>query len=185
MDRAKKTSKDADDWVQAGLLLLAKQGIDAVKVERLAAALGVTKGSFYWHFRDRDALLSALLVRWQAISTQAIIERVSSVGGTPKERLTALVDATSQSKRAPQVEQAVRAWAARERQARVVLEAVDSQREAYVRDLLVEHGLSPLLAQQRARVLYLALIGEFVWVSHGGQPSGTGPWHELVRLLLS
>lgn len=172
------------DWVDEGLRVLAQQGVDAVKVERLATALGVTKGSFYWHFSDRAALLQALLARWEAISTQAVIARVDAEGGSAAQRLTSLIRSSFQSKRGPRLDQAMRAWAARDKQARSVLQTVDSKREAYVTRLLIEHGLSNAVAKARTRALYLALIGEYAWVSHGGPPSGDEAWQELVRLVL-
>ena len=166
------------------MTLLGQSGVDAVKVEPIARTLGVTKGSFYWHFRDRDALLAAILEHWSAIATQAIIDRVDALGGTPASRLATLIETSSQGKRGPRIEQAIRAWGAHDPKARAVLSAVDARREAYVRGLLCEHGLSKLQAAQRARILYLALIGEFAWVSHGGTASGPAPWQELVRLVL-
>ena len=182
---ASKAQKSSQDWVEAGLLLLGQQGVEAVRVEALARTLGVTKGSFYWHFRDRDALLAAILAHWQTIATQAIIDRVDALGGTPAARVTALIQTTSQGKRGARVEHAIRAWGALDKQARAVLQVVDTRREEYVRSLLIEHGLAPARAAQRARILYLALIGEFAWISHGGSASGASPWQELVRLVLS
>ncbi|MEY4580539.1 MAG: hypothetical protein RL701_5242 [Pseudomonadota bacterium] len=179
-----KPQKSAEDWLSAGLSLLAKQGLEAVKVERLATLLGVTKGSFYWHFRDRDALLVALLERWRDVSTQAIIERVNAGGGTPAERLQALIGMTSRGKRGWQLEHAMRAWGARDRHTRSVLEAIDAQREAYVRDLLIEHGLSTSAATRRAHTFYLTLIGEHTWIAHGGTPSEPDAWLDLLQLLL-
>jgi AcrR family transcriptional regulator len=184
MDRTNKVLKSAQDWVEAGFGLLGQLGVEAVKVEPLARALGVTKGSFYWHFRDRDALLAAILAHWESIATQAIIDRVEGQGGSAAARVNALVLSTSQGKRTARIEHAIRAWGARDKQARVVLQAVDARREEYVRNLLIEHGLSPARAAQRARILYLALIGEFAFISHGGSASGQGPWQELVRLVL-
>jgi AcrR family transcriptional regulator len=184
MERAGKLTKSLEDWVDEGLKLLAQQGVDAVKVERLATSLGVTKGSFYWHFRDRDALLEGLLTRWEVITTQAVIERIDAEGGSAAERLTSLIRSASQSKRGARLEQEIRAWAARDKHARAVLQTVDTKREAYVQGLLVEHGLSPAHAKARARILYLALIGEYAWVSHGGSPSGGEPWQEFVQLVL-
>lgn len=166
------------------MTLLGQQGADAVKVEPLARVLGVTKGSFYWHFRDRDALMTAILEHWQSVATQAIIDRVDALGGTPAARLEALIESTSQSKRAARIEHAIRAWAAHDRQARAALQVIDAKREAYVRDLLIEQGVPALRATLRARILYLALIGEFAWISHGGQPSGPAPWNEIVRLMV-
>jgi AcrR family transcriptional regulator len=185
MDSSNKPARSAADWLEAGLASLARQGAEAVKVEPLARELGVTKGSFYWHFRDRNALLEGILERWQEVTTQAIIARIDALGGTPAARLQALVDTTSQTKRGARLDQAIRAWAARDRRARAALQAVDAQREAYVRDLLIEHGLSPARAGQRARILYLALIGEFTWIAQGAPASGAAPWNELVKLLLS
>ncbi|MET0387197.1 MAG: helix-turn-helix domain-containing protein, partial [Polyangiales bacterium] len=87
MDRhSSKDLKTARDWVTAGLAVLAQQGADAIKVEPLARELGVTKGSFYWHFRDRDALLKAILSHWQTVATAARLARVDALGGTPAER---------------------------------------------------------------------------------------------------
>jgi AcrR family transcriptional regulator len=184
MERAGKPTKSLEDWVDEGLKLLAQQGVDAIKVERLATALGVTKGSFYWHFRDREALLDAMLARWELITTQSVVARIDAVGGSAAERLTTLIQTASQSKRGPRLDQAIRAWAARDKHARSVLQAVDTKREGYVQALLVEHGLSTAHSKARARMLYLALIGEYAWVSHGGSPSGGEPWQELVQLVL-
>jgi hypothetical protein len=82
-------------------------------------------------------------------------------------------------------EQAIRAWGASDASARAALESVDKKREAYVRALLIGNGLPGPLAGKRARLLYLALISEFAVVSHGGKPSGKGPFQELVRLVLT
>jgi AcrR family transcriptional regulator len=184
MDRTPKVAKSAQDWVEAGLLLLGQQGVEAVKVEPLARELGVTKGSFYWHFRDRSALLAAILAHWQSVATQAIMDRIDGIEGTPAARLGALIEITSQGKRAARIEHGIRAWGARDKQVRAVLHSVDVRREGYVRDLLIEHGLTPAQASRRSRIMYLALIGEFAWISHGGPASGPGPWQELVQLVL-
>src|SRR5215216_2342992 len=79
----------AEDWVEAARAGMVEGGIDAVAVEPLARQLGVTKGSFYWHFRDRRALLDATLERWQEESTE---ERISAIRllADPKERLIRL-----------------------------------------------------------------------------------------------
>ena len=81
-----KTSLAPRDWVIAGLTALADGGIDAVRVERLAKVLGTTKGSFYWHFADRPALLEAMLVLWEQEGTTDLIANVSDLDD-PAERL--------------------------------------------------------------------------------------------------
>ena len=69
----------ADDWAQAALDLIAEQGVSAVAVEPLARRLGVTKGSFYWHFPSRDALLQAALERWEAVEQESIFGSLEQV----------------------------------------------------------------------------------------------------------
>jgi len=63
-----------DDWAKAALKAIARGGIDALAVETVAAELGATKGSFYWHFKDRDALIQAALDKWEQRRTEAVIE---------------------------------------------------------------------------------------------------------------
>ena len=69
----------AEDWAQAALDLIAEQGVAAVAVEPLARRLGVTKGSFYWHFPSRDALLSAALERWEAVEQETVFGQLEAV----------------------------------------------------------------------------------------------------------
>src|ERR1700730_6336853 len=74
-------------WIEAGLQALAAGGPDAVRVEALAQALGVTKGGFYGHFADRNALLDEMLATWERMSTDEVLERVERHGGDVRARL--------------------------------------------------------------------------------------------------
>src|SRR5690606_27695040 len=76
----------AEDWAQAALDLIAEQGVAAVAVEPLARRLGVTKGSFYWHFPSRDALLQAALERWESFEQQSVFGTLEAIPN-PRERL--------------------------------------------------------------------------------------------------
>jgi AcrR family transcriptional regulator len=80
----------AEAWVAAALEALEKRGLAAVAVEPLAAELGATKGSFYWHFKDRDALVHATLERWEHDETDAVISQLAAIG-EPGQRLEVLV----------------------------------------------------------------------------------------------
>ncbi len=185
MARAGRERLGEAEWVAAATRLLADQGVDAVRVEPLSAALGVTKGSFYWHFAHRRALLDAVLDAWERRATSAVIDAVETASGAPSGRLSRLVALIGRSRRAPSVEHAIRAWGALDPRARAVLARVDARREAYVRGLLRALGLPPAAARTRSHLAYLMMIGEFTWVAHGGAPAGPGPWRELVRLLLA
>ncbi|HEY2239319.1 MAG TPA: helix-turn-helix domain-containing protein, partial [Streptosporangiaceae bacterium] len=77
----------ASAWVEAGLEALGAGGPEAVRVDPLARALGVTRGSFYWHFADRDALLTELLNAWERAATDDVLERVERHGGDARARL--------------------------------------------------------------------------------------------------
>ena len=74
-------------WIDAGLGALAAGGPDAVRIEPLAQALGVTRGGFYWHFEDRGTFLEALLDTWERRSTDEVLERVEGEGGDPREKV--------------------------------------------------------------------------------------------------
>ncbi|MFB7981927.1 TetR/AcrR family transcriptional regulator [Streptomyces vinaceus] len=81
----------ADDWADAALAALVERGLAAVAVEPLAARLGTTKGSFYWHFANRDALVAAALARWEESSTERIIRAMEAGEPDPAARLDALL----------------------------------------------------------------------------------------------
>lgn len=180
-----KQSLGKEAWILAALGVLAQEGVAQVRVEPLAKKLGVTKGSFYWHFTNREDLLDALLDHWQRLATADIIAHVEAAAIAPAARLERLVLLVSRSREAPNVESAIRAWGVSDAKAQRRLSAIDEQRERYVRDLLVAHGLSLEVAARRARALYLMMIGEFVWVSHQGQPSAPAVWREVLAMMLS
>ena len=93
-------SLDADSWTQAALTILARNGVEAVRVERLAKMLGVTKGSFYWHFKDRPALLDEMLRSWRQRATLGIIDRLEQSNVPPAERLKEMLKMMRNSPRA-------------------------------------------------------------------------------------
>lgn len=148
------------DWTKAGLRAMAEGGVGAVRVERLAEALQVTKGSFYWHFKDRTELLEAMLADWQARATNDVIARVEVEGGDAGARLRTLFAIVVQSD--GRLDQAVRAWAAQDAQARRAQRQVDQRRLGYLNALFQELGFAPADAAARARLVYHALIGQFM-----------------------
>lgn len=173
-----------DAWIEAGLLALVQGGIEAVRVETLAKSLGVTKGSFYWHFKDRRALLNEMLSGWEHKATLSVIEQVGARGGTASQRLRTLIELCT-SGRADGLEGAVRAWGSADAIAQQTLVRVDRSRERFVVELFRELGLAKDGSAKRARILYLALIGELTWTSHGGKASGRAVWIELFELLVT
>ena len=129
------TRTPRSSWIDAGLGALAAGGPDAVRIEPLARALGVTKGGFYWHFDDRRALLEEMLDTWERVSIDEVIERVEGEGGDARARLRRLFRLASSSDRLLRIDLAVRDWSRREQTVAGRLRRVDNRRMEYLRSL--------------------------------------------------
>lgn len=156
----------------AAFAVLGTGTISDVKVERLAKDLGVTKGSFYWHFADRGALLEAMRRVWVRMGTEQIIELVEAdEPPEPREALGNLIGLTlASSGEFDGVEGAIREWSAHDPETARVCVAVDERRLSYVADLLVAAGMTQKEAVDRAAVLYRIIIGDYVYRRYGGNP---------------
>ncbi len=176
----------AEDWVRAATLQLAEGGVASVRVEPLAKTLGVSKGSFYWHFTDRAALLRAVVEGWERLGTLAIIEDVDREIDTPDGRLWALLERVF-GRRGPldHFESAVRAWAARDSDVQAVVRRVDRRRLRYVAKLLEAAGIDAAEARRRAELLYCVLIGEFFQCSYGKAKLSHASLRSLHHLMLA
>lgn len=146
----------AKDWLDQGLRTLAEQGFTALKAEPLSKAMGVSRGSFYWHFADLGAFHAALLKHWRVIATEQIIANLES-GSNKGERLPLLLQGVFTAKLT--LENAVRTWATLNPAARRAVQAIDRRRLGYVEGLLGAQGLSSKTARARAQILYWAFLG--------------------------
>ena len=151
--------RKAEDWIRAAARRLAQGGAAAVAVEVLARDLGVTKGSFYWHFRDRPALLAALVDHWEGQASAPLIARLRTIAGGPRARLQALM-ATVAAEGGGSLDPAMRAWAMTDEEARAALERVDEARLAFIASEFEALGFAAAAARVRARLFYLHLLGE-------------------------
>jgi AcrR family transcriptional regulator len=160
-----------DDWTRAALLAIAEGGTGAVAVEPLAARLGATKGSFYWHFRSRGELLAAALATWEREATDAIIERLGDVAD-PVERLrrTLVAAMEDEDDEYGAIDAALLASAADPSVAPVV-ERVHAKRLAFLERCFLDMGLSRTDARVRARLGYSIYLGWFrQHQARGGAP---------------
>ena len=146
-----------DDWADAALKAIGRGGLAAVAVEPLAASLGATKGSFYWHFRSRDALVEAALARWEAGHTDAVI-RVVQEQPDPLSRLRTLLALVLESTGSDPIELAVLATADHPLVA-PVLTRVTERRVAYTSGLFEELGFAPKDARHRGLLGVTAYLG--------------------------
>ncbi len=150
----------ADLWLDGAHAILVESGIEAVKIGPLAARLGLSRTSFYWHFADREALLAALLARWKAKNTAALMGRIAQPSATVTEAVLALFDAwVDPALFDSRAEFAVRTWALTDPQVAGVLAAEDAIRVAALTGLFLRHGYPPAEADTRARTVYFTQVG--------------------------
>jgi len=170
-------------WVHAALQALAAGGPDAVRVETLAVWLGVSKGGFYWHFADRQALLEEMLDTWEKTGTEDIIARVQSQPGDARARLRRLFEVTS-SPEGLAVELAVRDWSRRDHDVAGRLRRADNRRLEFVRSLFRPFCADEDDVEVRSMLAYSAVIGSyFIAADHGDQTRSQVMQFALDRLL--
>jgi AcrR family transcriptional regulator len=168
-------------WTDAGLRALAAGGPDAVRIEPLAEALGVTKGGFYWHFKDRRALLQEMLDTWERAVIDEAIETVEAEGGDARaklRRLFALASGAMVSSRETSVsarellkiDLAVRDWARREKAVAKRLARVDNRRMEYMRSLFGAFCPDEDDVEVRCLLVLSLFIGSsFIAADHGAR----------------
>ncbi|AXI83807.1 TetR/AcrR family transcriptional regulator [Xylella taiwanensis] len=147
----------ADNWIQAALDLIAEQGIDAVAVEPLARHLGVTKGSFYWHFPSRDALLQAALERWETIEQEQVFNSLKDVTD-PTARLRALFQLVAHQIKPHAIYNKLLKTLDHP-SVRPVVDRVSRRCLDYLVTSFRQVGMSYTHAQHRARLAYTAYVG--------------------------
>lgn len=167
-------------WVNAGLKALAKSGFSALKADTLANRLGISRGSFYWHFADVSAFHAAILRRWREIALENIIDEIEAASDDRLEVLAGRAFARDTG-----IERAVRAWATADGRARAAVEAVDAERIRYLRKLLIDAGIPPSVAGTRARIInwcYLGFALSSNKLDHNTLKQVVGDLSQLARL---
>jgi len=156
-ERTEKQRLSAQDWELAALEMMAEEGVSSVAVESLARKLGVTKGSFYWHFANRDALIEAALKRWEENDTHNVIARVDAIEN-PKKRLRELFRLTSREMRSHKIYAALLKGSDHPVVA-PVMDRVSQQRMRYLALVFEQAGMEPISAGHRSRLAYSTYIG--------------------------
>jgi AcrR family transcriptional regulator len=156
-------------WVEEGLRALAAGGPDAVRVELLAQALGVTKGGFYGQFADRGALLEEMLDSWERMSTDEVLDRVERHGGDARAKIR-LAGALTFSPDLLPIDLAIRDWARRDPAVAERLRGVDNRRMDYLRLLFGAISASEEEAEARSMLAFSLVIGRhFMAADHGAR----------------
>jgi AcrR family transcriptional regulator len=171
----------AADWAEAALQLIAEAGLGKLTVDTLAKRLGVTKGSFYWHFKGRSDLLAAALDRWEQRSTGEAMKALDAFAD-PRRRLSLLIDASLQPPRARSLYAAL-AEAAEDPVVGRVLNRVGTARVDYLEACYKELGLGGPLAKATAVFAYAAYRGllQLAHEAPGSLPTEWTTYADIVR----
>jgi AcrR family transcriptional regulator len=144
-------------WLAEALQVLTKSGNAKLPVDNIARALGVTKGSFYWHFKNRKDFVAGIIDYWDKQFTRPVIETVSANTGDARHRLWVLMEMVH-SRDYARYDASVRAWAAQEPWIFDLCSQVDATRHQFARSLFAEIGFEGLECEMRARacIAYLS-----------------------------
>jgi AcrR family transcriptional regulator len=182
MEKKKTTRLAREDWLQAALMAFEEKGIQGVKADSLARYLGVTRGSFYWHFKDVAQLMQAVVRQWQNEQTLTVIERNEAEGGPPEQRLLRLLRTCAQDD--GRFEVGIRHWMTQDASVADIVRDVDRQRERYLAALLSEAGCSTVRAKRLAPVAYAAWLGEYSGAVQRSQAERMASMDVLFELLI-
>lgn len=152
---------DRTAWIAGALNIVASDGIDGLRVESLAKKLGVTKGSFYWHFKDRRDLIDAVLDDWRAGRIRDIRKQTAADPGGELAALRHTIDvyAAAKNRKGISIEAAIRLWARQDANGLAVVEEVDAERLECTRRLFLALGLPQAEATARSALLYAYVFG--------------------------
>ncbi len=155
-----KPKLSAERWFIAALEILAVGGIDAVRVEGIAEALGVTKGMFYVRFESRDAFLEAMMDYWRQRTTTGLVAELGAMDASPQDRLARLftISQTDRARIGASIELAMRTWALTDDRPARALAEIDRQRLAYFESVVIANGIPAEQAPARAFMIYTYAI---------------------------
>ena len=175
--RAKATAADParsaltpERWIEAATEVLVDHGIDSVRVDVLAQQLQVTRGSFYWHFRDRAELLRRVLQAWRERATEQLTRRLERARDDPRDQVRDLISLPFRGRsavRAARIELAIRAWARRDAMARAFVDEADAARIGYIAQVFSSLGFAIGEARARAFLLYSYEVAESLLCTSG------------------
>lgn len=183
-----KNQLTPSDWIRAATAVLIDKSVDAVRVDVLAKGLNVTRGSFYWHFKDREDLLRQLLKSWRDAATELLIERFERRGAPAAVLVSELLSLPFRGEaaiRSASIELAIRAWARRDDMARRVVNEVDAKRLSYTAQCFVALGFSMQEASTRSFLLYSYVINESLMRDQGTETQRQERRHFAERLLMT
>jgi len=175
------------DWVEAATDILVRENVRGIRIDALCQKLGVTKGSFYWHFKTRAELLRAMLRNWQRRMTLNVIHNLSRSDVSSAEKLRSLISLPRRPKSPAfaQIEQSIRDWGRRDQGANETVSEVDLIRMEYFSQLFRDQGFDEATARRRSYLAYTMMMGDSILHRTLGSVSSEEMVEEAVGILLT
>jgi AcrR family transcriptional regulator len=164
MENKKTDRLGREDWIRGALEILRASGIEGVKIVPLAKRLGVTSGSFYWHFKNRKELHLALLEYWERTMTDSVFDITTQYDGSPKERIWLLMENVMVAGLA-RLDLAIWHWAQSDATANTVYKRVLDKRFVFATWMFKEAGFGKTQAEARGRLMVAYMMGESTLIS--------------------
>lgn len=175
---------DVDDWIRAGYAILAEEGLKALKIDRLCELLGVTKGSFYWHFEGMPSYRAALIQSWGELRDQDRAALDDLTGLPPRERLSRMMS-TLVSPRLWTLERAMREWARSDESVAASVRTADRRLLRAVRQAFLDYGFTEDDAELRANATFAAGVGFLHLSGPDPGPRDTALGERFLDLMLA
>ena len=156
-----KPSLGRHDWLSTALNLVAREGIEALQITRLARELEATRGSFYWHFKDREDLLNSLIEEWQAANSGVIAQTLDNAETLAEGVLSLFYIWVHDEQFSRHLDQAIRDWARHDETIGAVVRREEANRVAAITRFFRRHGYDEDDALVRARVIYFTQVGYY------------------------
>ncbi|MEN2977501.1 TetR/AcrR family transcriptional regulator (plasmid) [Tistrella bauzanensis] len=162
--RVKERPLTENDWVEAAIDILVEENVRGIQLHKLCTVLGVTKGSFYWHFKKRSDLLAAMLQTWRSRMTLNVIQNITRTGPHGMDRLRRLLilPRRPKSRAFAAIESSIRDWARRVEMPRKAIWEVDQIRMSFFEQIFRDHGFDEDEARKRSYIAYCAMMGDSV-----------------------
>lgn len=184
-----KTSLSRNDWVKAAARALTSGGPQAVKVEQLARDLKVSKGSFYWHFKNAEDLKHTMLKVWVELGTNQVINHATTTARSPQEKLEAFSKIITENRDVEfkdyggiMIEAAIRDWSRFDTDVAKVVKKINKIRLAYIVSLFSNLGIGAKECELKANIFHSALIG-LEFLEHQGLAKMNTNMQALIIIL--
>ncbi len=172
------------DWLRVAVKLLAEEGVDSLRITKLAEVLGVTRGSFYWHFKNREELLDTLVIYWQQ-KNASLVPTVLKDMNSLNEGVVALFAAwLDPSRFEPRLDVMIRDWGRKSSKVKKIVTRADIECIEAIAHFFHKMGMSTVEAMTRARTMYFCQIGYYVLDLQESLSQRLQYWDDTLHMII-